>query len=150
MTEDHTFFPRVSALITVWLLALPHLYKCQSKVHRSLWKRVPQNIYIVLIVRQQDIVIQNPCIWGHPHPSFFFCLWQVMCAVITHAHYHISFTFPGISTLIFNILIAAGSYILLSLGSETISRHLGLDNSLNESSPVRSTVDPRHCMNPNR
>lgn len=71
MTEDRTFFPRVSALITGWLLALPHLYKCQSKVHHSLWKRVPQkqnkkketkNVYIMLIVRQQNIVIRNPCI----------------------------------------------------------------------------------------
>lgn len=57
MTEDHTFFPKESALITGCLLALPHLYKCQSKVHRSLWKRAPsikENKYTVLIVRQQD------------------------------------------------------------------------------------------------
>lgn len=33
-------FPRVSALITAWLLALPRLYKCQSKVHPSLWQRI--------------------------------------------------------------------------------------------------------------
>lgn len=96
MTEDRTFFPRVSALITAWLLALPRLYKCQSKVQRSLWKRVPQKICFVLIVRQQNIVIQNSCISGHPHHSrFFFYLWQVMCAVITHPQYHISLTVPG-------------------------------------------------------
>lgn len=74
MTEDRTFFPRVSALITAWLLALPRLYKCQSKVQRSLWKRVPQKICFVLIVRQQNIVIQNSCISGHPHHSRFFFL----------------------------------------------------------------------------
>lgn len=80
-------------------------------------KKETKNVYIMLIVRQQNIVIRNPCIWGHPHPSFFFYLRQVMCAVITHAHYHISLTVAGICTLISNILIAAGSYILLSFAT---------------------------------
>lgn len=57
-------------------------------------------------------------ILGHLHPSLPFLslssyLWQVMCATITHAHYHVSSTLPGVGTLISNILIAAGSYIFL-------------------------------------
>lgn len=41
MTEDRTFFPWVSALITGLLPALPHLYKCQSKVHCFMPRTVP-------------------------------------------------------------------------------------------------------------
>ena len=45
-------------------------------VENSLKKKRKKNL---LIVRQRNIVMQNLCIWGHPHPPFFFYLWQVMC-----------------------------------------------------------------------
>lgn len=112
-------FSEVSALITGWLLALPHLYKCQSKVHHSLWKRVPWRKYTLCSLLGNRILL-SWILAFEVTPTllfFFFYFWQVMCAVITHAHYHVSLTVPGICTLISNILIAAGSYILLSIAT---------------------------------
>lgn len=121
MTEDRTFFPWVSALITGLLPALPHLYKCQSKVHCFTPRTVPfkegENS-VVFIVGWQNTVVQKLWISGYPELFFFFpfsYLRRAVYADITHAHYHISLTVSGIGALIPNILIAAGSYILLSL-----------------------------------
>lgn len=79
-------FPWVSALITALLLALPHLYKCQSKVHLFLWKIVPTKKPITLIVSQQNNVMQNPCISDPPtcvHFFFFFCMPSSIMLTIT-------------------------------------------------------------------
>lgn len=97
-------FPWVSALITVLLLALPHLYKCQSKVHLFLWKIVPTKKTSPLLLANRIMLCRTPAFQIPPQPAFNFFL----DAVITHAHYHVSLTVHGTGTLISNILIAAG------------------------------------------
>lgn len=74
--------------------------------------------YIVFIVAVQGSDLQHPYISGFSqlHVFFFFFYFRhVMEADIIHTRYHVSLTVPGIATLISNILIAARSYILLSL-----------------------------------
>lgn len=93
MTEDRTFFPRVGALITGWLPAVPRLYKCQSKVHLScrldfLQKngKKKKQPYILLIVRQQNIEIQH---FGSP-PSLIAVSFFVFLLMTSHVCHHYS------------------------------------------------------------
>lgn len=124
MTEDSSFFcffflffPWVSALITGLLLALPHLYKRLPQSLLLLWTMASppppkkSTLSLLLLGRVAFCSIFTFQIFTS---SIFFSISDMSCIII-HARYHVSLTVPGIDTLIYNILIAAWSYILLSL-----------------------------------
>lgn len=163
MTEDHTFFPWVSALITGLLLALPHLYKCQSRVHCFLWKTVPpptpppkkrkkeKKIYMYCISGSLlgDRILLSQILEFQVTPAYFFFFFLFKTSRVCR-HYSCSlsrfFNSPWhrhFDTQYFNCcrVIRLAVPLQQEMACETISRHLGRDISLRASSHVRLTMD---------